>query len=299
MFYSLKDRFRRMQFAGQCRGVLATKPVELDPSSPLAILGLLQHKDLLLYLLALKSFARQVRPGAVYVVNDGSLNQEDAAILHKHVPGLSVLDLERFRTAACPRGGCWERLLAIAELVKDHYVIQLDSDTLTVGPIDEVRQCVAGGTAFALGTWDNQDFEPMTARCAHAQALDSGADAHIQLIAEANFDKLADYHTLRYVRGCAGFAGFAQGSFSKDFVENISQQMRAAIGDKWSAWGSEQVMSNIVVANIAKSVVLPHPKYADCTKMKPNHTAFIHFIGSCRFSNGVYAEMGRRTIAAL
>jgi hypothetical protein len=58
---------------------------------------------------------------------------------------------------------------------------------------------------------------------------------------EANFDKLEDFRSLRYVRGCAGFA---RRSFTREFVERISLQMRAAIGDKWAEWGSEQVMSN-------------------------------------------------------
>lgn len=75
--------------------------------------------------------------------------------------------------------------------------------------------------------------------------------------------------------------------------------MRAAIGEKWAEWGSEQVMSNIVLANIPASVVLPHPKYADCQKMKPGETAFIHFIGSCRFNNGTYAKLGRQVIGRL
>ncbi len=57
-------------------------------------------------------------------------------------------------------------------------------------------------------------------------------------------------------------------------------------------WGSEQVMSNIVVANVPSAVVLPHPKYADCHKMEPGVTQFIHFIGSCRFDGGNYARLG-------
>ena len=52
--------------------------------------------------------------------------------------------------------------------------------------------------------------------------------------------------------------------------------------------GGELVMSNIVVANIPGAVVLPHPKYADCHKMKPQLTEFIHFIGSCRFDGENY-----------
>jgi hypothetical protein len=58
-------------------------------------------------------------------------------------------------------------------------------------------------------------------------------------------------------------------------------------------------MSNILVANAPGAVVLPHPKYADCRKMKLDSTAFVHFIGSCRFEGGVYARLGAEVIATL
>ena len=212
---------------------------------------------------------------------------------------LNLLDLAEFRSSICPRGGCWERLLAISSLVKDSYVIQLDSDTLTVGRIEEVRNCVKQQTSFALGTWDRQGFESMAERVETAQRLNHGPDQHVQLVAEANFDKLTGFEALRYVRGCAGFGGFARQSFTQEFVEEISGQMQAALGAKWNEWGSEQVMSNIVIANTSSAIVLPHPKYADCHKMRPVTTEFIHFIGSCRFDEGKYAKLGAQVIAAI
>lgn len=64
---------------------------------------------------------------------------------------------------------------------------------------------------------------------------------------------------LRYVRGSASFTGFPQNSFTRDFVEGISSEMHAAIGSKWEEWGSEQVMSNIVAANIANATASRPP----------------------------------------
>ena len=299
MFYQLKDRVRRYRFAGACKGVLHAAPVALDASSNLVVLSQVQHKDVPLYLLAVKSFARQVRPRTVCVLNDGSLSANDCAVLREHVPGVNLLELAEFRSAICPRGGTWERLLAIASLVRDHYVIQLDSDTLTIGPIEEVRHCTERQSAFALGTWNNQKIETMRERCETARKLAHQTDSHVQVVAEANLDKLDDFESLRYVRGCSGFAGFARQSFTREFVEAISGQMQAAIGAKWSEWGSEQVMSNIVIANIPNAIVLPHPKYADCHKMQPGVTEFIHFIGSCRFDDGNYARLGAQLIARL
>ena len=299
MFYQLKDRVRRYRFAGACKGVLRAAPVALDASSNLLVLSQVQHKDVPLYLLAVKSFARQVRPRTVCLLNDGSLSANDCAVLREHIPGVNLLELAEFRSAICPRGGTWERLLAIASLVRDHYVIQLDSDTLTIGPIDEVRHCIERQSAFALGTWNNQKIETMRERCETARKLAHQTDSHVQVVAEANLDKLDDFESLRYVRGCSGFAGFARQSFTREFVEAISGQMQAAIGAKWSEWGSEQVMSNIVIANIPNAIVLPHPKYADCHKMQPGVSEFIHFIGSCRFDDGNYARLGAQVIARL
>ena len=299
MFYQLKDRVRRYRFARACKGVLQAPPVALDASSNLVVLSQVQHKDVLLLLLAVKSFARQVRPRTVCVLNDGSLSANDRAVLREHMPGVNLLELAEFRSALCPRGGTWERLLAIASLVRDHYVIQLDSDTLTIGSIEEVRHCIERQSAFALGTWNNQKIETMRERCETARKLAHQTDSHVQVVAEANLDKLDDFESLRYVRGCSGFAGFARQSFTREFVEAISGQMQAAIGAKWSEWGSEQVMSNIVIANIPNAIVLPHPKYADCHKMQPGVTEFIHFIGSCRFDDGNYARLGAQVIARL
>jgi len=299
MLFELRDRVRRARFAGECSGVLHTAPIALDTTADVVLLSQVQHKDVLMFLLAVKSIARQIRLRAVYVLDDASLSGNDRARLRDHIPGLTLFELAEHRSAACPSGGTWERLLAISSLVRDHYVIQLDSDTLTVGSIDEVRDCIEFQTAFALGTWDNQKIETMRERCETAKKRVAQADGHVQVVAEANFDKLDRFESLRYVRACSGFAGFARGSFTREFVEVISAQMETAIGDRWSEWGSEQVMSNIVVANIPNAIVLPHPKYADCHKMKPGVTKFIHFIGSCRFDGGSYARLGAEVIATL
>ena len=296
MFYKLRDRLGRLRFAQRCRAVLGAGPVTLNASGRFALLSQLQHKDMLMFLLAVKSFVSQIKPLAIFVLNDGSLTREDRAVLGAHIPGVTVLELPQFRSSACPVGGTWERLLAISALVRDYYVIQLDSDTLSIGPIDEVRDCVQRQRAFALGTWDNQECEEMREQWETAAGLKPGSESHVQLVAEASFDKLKDFHSLRYIRGCSGFAGFPRHSFTREFVEAISVQMRAAVGDKWAEWGSEQVMSNIVVANIPGAVVLPHPKYADCQKMRLGETVFIHFIGSCRFKGGTYARLGVEVI---
>src|ERR1700682_3675094 len=103
MFYQLKDRVRRYRSAGACMGVLQAPPVALDASSNLVVLSQVQHKDVLLLLLAVKSFVRQVRPRTVCVLNDGSLSANDRAVLREHIPGVDMLELAEFRSAVSPR----------------------------------------------------------------------------------------------------------------------------------------------------------------------------------------------------
>ena len=298
MLYRIKDRLRRVQFQKEARGILKVKPLEFDASSSAIVFSQLPHKDLRMFLVALRSFARFVPLKGVHLLNDGSMTDEDKVLLHELIPNVAFYNLEDFRSPVCPTGGCWERLLGIAELIRDHYVIQLDSDTLAVSAIDEVAECARKNIAFALGTWDGQELETMSERAAQAKKITSGQDAHIQILAEANLDRLSGHESLRYVRGCAGFAGFTPHSFSRERVEILSQEMYAALGSKWNTWGSEQFASNVIVANIANAIVLPHPKYCACNRVR-RETAFIHFIGGCRFNDGIYARLARRVIDEL
>lgn len=300
MLFRLRDRIGRYGFAQAASGVLDTAPLSLTPGSSTMLFSQLQHKDVLLGLVAFKSFAAQVPVGACGILDDGSLTPEDRALLARHLPGVRFVDLAEVRTPACPQGGCWERILWIARLSREHHVVQLDSDTLTLGPIPEVADALAAGRSFAIGTWDRQVIETMAFRQGEAARHLAKVEGkpHVQLVAEAHFDRLADWQQLRYVRGCAGFSAFARGRVDLAFIERLSSQMEAAIGRTWHEWGSEQVMSNLVVANDPDAIVLPHPKYCDCTRLKDG-AAFVHFIGSCRFTGGTYARMAERVIRTL
>lgn len=299
MFYKLKDKLGRRWFNYRSRAVLRSAPLILgDVASP-AILSQLQHKDVLMYLTAIKSFAHQLAPSEVHVVDDGSLTEADRELLRRHVPGIRFHDLASCREPGLPRGGCWERLIAIARLSQTRYVIQLDADTLTLAHIDEVTSAARNGQSFSIGTWNGQEIESAIERANAAKRRISGDRPHIQLLAEANFDRLNEAPTLRYVRGCAGFSGFSRGEGKLELIHRLSSQLQTLIGERWLEWGSEQVMSNLVVANQSDAVVLPHPKYCDCGKIRPDETVFIHFIGSCRFVKKTYSNLARLVINTL
>lgn len=300
MFYQLKDKLNRYLFSRACKQIFNTPPVIATTNQPVAVLTLLQHKDVILFLIAIKTFAKQVALSKVFIINDGSLNNDDLMTLRKHIPIADVYDAKQFSEPLCPKGGCWERLLAIACFIDQFYIIQLDSDTLTLSDPDEVKDHIKTNTGFALGTWDNQKIESMSISSERVQKnVNPTPDAHVQMVAEAHFFKLDGSENLRYVRGCAGFSGFPKQSFNKQFIIDFSTKMEKEIGSKWHQWGSEQVMSNVVVANLDKTMVLPHPKYTDCKKMKLPDTCFIHFIGECRFTSGTYARLAQKAINSM
>lgn len=301
MLYRIRDKINRLRFSVACRAILTQKPVLLDQRSKAILFSQLQHKDLLMALIAIKSFSARVRIGQVKILDDGSLTQADYALLKEHVPGVEVLEMETVRTAKCPTGGCWERLLWIARLSRDNYVIQLDADTLTVDYLPEIESCVAANRSFAIGTWANQEVETMAFRQSEATNVlaTKPTNPHIQILSESRFDGIDNFRSLKYIRGCAGFSGFAAGSVDISFIENVSSQMFKAMDKKWSLWGTEQVMSNIVVANGNNPMVLPFPKYTDCTDIRLGTTAFVHFIGSCRFTSNRYMKMALQSISQL
>lgn len=293
MFYRLRDRIQRRIFAKKVHALLDTPPVRLAAGDHATVLSQLQHKDLLMYLAAIKSFTGCVPVSGVYVIDDGTLTAADVRILEEHIPGIHILPLFAYRDPRLPRGGTWERLIAIARLSEDRYVVQLDADTLSLGPLDEVVQAFSARRSFTIGTWDRQTLEPASKCAERAKTLLKGSDTHVQIQAEACLDKITHSNGLRYVRGCSGFAGFAPSVGKLDRMYAWSDEIRYYLGDVWNRWGSEQVMSNLLVANMPDSFVLPHPDYSDCLKMQVGRTRFVHFIGTCRFSHGKYTEMIR------
>jgi hypothetical protein len=282
------------------RELLATPPLPAAESD-VTIVSMVCHGEVRMYLLALKSFVRQMQQSPkVVVLSDGSLTAEDAALLRTHVPSISLVEIASIATGTCPKGGCWERLLLICDLVKDGYVVQLDSDTLTSQPIPEVLACIAENRCFTLlGDRSYPRVQPMLEAW---EGLRSNRSSQPQAVCERNFDKLPEAKELLYLRGNAGFVGFARNSISRERVAWFSDLMRRIAEGTWDQWGSEQLTSNLLIANAEGSLPLPFPKYCSYWAhhdVDYSASAFIHFIGPFRYANGLYRKSAEKVLRAL
>lgn len=290
MWSGIKKRAGKAWLDLRCRGIYDSAPVVCDPASPVVIVSQLYHPDMTMYLLAAKSFARHVRPQGFVLVDDG-LTAEDRHVLTQHLGTVQFVARRSVATDGLPEGGCWERLLTLAAQNQTHYAVQLDADTLTLAPPTEVVDCIAHGRSYTLGTSSGRVAVPLQQASRYAQAR---RDDHVQSLAECALEELDDSGQLLYVRGCAGFTGFAPGYLDIERIRAFSQRMEALIGrDKWHRWGSEQVTSNFFAANAPDSLVLPVDRYPFWgPDVDIERAAFAHFFGTFRFSGGMYARKG-------
>ncbi len=259
------------------------------------------HGEVLMYLLAAKSFCRQLgRNPHVVILDDGSLTKSDYATIHAHISDAKIVHISEVAPANTPKGSCWERLLLISDLVKDTFVVQLDSDTLTVNSIPEVKECIDANRSFTLmGDRSFPEIESMTSAC---QRSKNNMHPMVQAVCERSFDQLPESESLQYVRGNAGFNGFARGSINREKIEWFSELMRRLAKEQWNEWGSEQLTSNLLIANSDGASPLQFPKYLSYwahPEVPYEDASFIHFIGPFRFSNGLYLKKAKTVIAAL
>lgn len=118
---------------------------------------------------------------------------------------------------------------------------------------------------------------------------------------ESRFPAISATRGWRYLRGCAGFAGFAAGGPDRPLAHAFLQGMAELVGpEKTAIWGTEQIASNFLVANDTAPVVLPYGRYRNYWgEPWEDDAAFIHFVGTHRHDNGAYVAASRHVIDGL
>ena len=296
---SILRRLREHHFLREIRPVLETPPITARADG-LVLFSMIGTRVLLPYLVAIKSLHHHLQRGRVVILDDGTLTDEDRAILGVHCDSPRIISIADVDTGPCPRGGTWERLLTILDLRHDDYVIQLDSDTVCIGAVPEVRDCVENGRSFTLRGDADAEILPIEEI---ARRHGNHPRVHVQAAVESRMDQvtIAGRESLRYVRGCSGFTGFAPETSGRALAEQFSAAAEALLGgEKWSEWGSEQVTSNFVTANSDGAQMLPYDRYLNYwLDDVPPDARFIHFIGTYRFHRGAYLRAARSAIAAM
>jgi hypothetical protein len=297
MFFRAKRAVSRAWFDFNCRAILNTPPVNSNDNR-VTLVSMLCHGEVRMYLLAVKSFCvRLGRVPKVVILNDGSLTAEDQAIIRKHIPEVTFVAIPDVPPANCPKRNCWERLLLISDLVKDTYVVQLDSDTLTANAIPEIIQCIANNRSFTL--LGDRSYPEIESMASAAERAKNNPNRTVQEVCERAFDQLPESSSLKYLRGNAGFTGFAKGSIDREKIVKFSDLMRTITKERWDEWGSEQVASNILIANTDGAYPLPFPRYLSYwthPNVDYDSSSFIHFIGPFRFANGFYLKKAKKAI---
>ena len=125
--YGALDRFNRFILYFSIKNIFST-PIISGRNDGVVILSMVSHKDVLMYLLAVKTLDKNLHRGRFEVINDGTLNKKDIAIIQGHVQGVKFRSFQEINNTKCPLKGCWERLLYAAELSQTEKVLVVDSD---------------------------------------------------------------------------------------------------------------------------------------------------------------------------
>ena len=289
--------WKNRRHARVVRAVLDTPPL-FPRDDGVVLFSMIGTAVLLPYLVAVKSLHHHLGRGRVVILDDGTLTQADRATLRHHCGDPVIHGIADVDTGPCPRGGTWERLLTILDARATDYVIQLDSDTVTKASLPDVLAAIDAGRSFCLRGEADAELMPVDAFAATLPPL--AGPMHIQKAAERQLDQLA-MPGLRYARGCSGFAGFAPSGAGRALAEAFSAAMEARLGAaRWREWGTEQVTSNLVIANEPDALLLPYDRYLNFWKIAPPADArLIHYVGTYRFYGESYMRATRAAIAGL
>ncbi len=255
-----------------------------------------------MYILAVKALYRRLRKGRIVTLTDADVTDRQRELIRKHLGPVEFHRVKDLDTGSCQRGGTWERLIYCVDRSASDYVIQIDSDVLCVGPIEEVIQNVAGNRAFALA--ELLPVQPLTNWAPYGVERKSN---HIGTHFEVRAGEFPDAEKWLYLRASSGFAGFSRSGVTRELVETFHEGGLKMFGERWKEWGTEQIASNFAVANSPGSRPLPYPKYstwepAYATFQKHGVTkdmSVLHFIGAFRFDGDVFRTLANREIDAL
>jgi len=295
-YKNIKSKLLHKYFDWDVKKALKFAPLNRSQNlnSGLCVLSMLCKRDFFQYLISIYSFSQLLKPEKIVVVNDGSLSDAHLNLLKNKIPDIEILTGEDYIDERLPTYTSWRRMLALESFIENYYVVQLDADLFSRIDLIEVEQAFINNRSFILGT-EQQGKITIKQAQAEAKSRHRPENKHVQQLAEMNLDSLQSIDYKYYIRGCAGFAGYAKSSFSKDTLIAISNCMFSRIGDSWRNWGSEQTAANILIANQDSSIILPLNEYGSVARYS-EELKLIHFLGTWRFDGLLYNKIAKNFI---
>ena len=296
--YRWRNRRAAARHVNCIKDILDTQPI-VPRDDGLVIFSMIGSSVVLPYLVAVKSLWSRLRRGRIVLLDDGSLTANDKAILTWHCGDPEIIPISSVATEGFPKGGCWERLLTILDHRRAEYWIQLDSDTVTIGPVHQVSQAIASNRSFTLLGGSDAEIGLLTLRDFVQHRYPAGPSGnHIQAQIEARLGEIEQGNYWRYIRGCAGFAGFAAGGPDRSLAQSFIQGVTPIMGcNRMQEWGTEQVASNFLIANDTDPVLLTYSHYFNYWgEAWHDDAAFIHFVGTYRYHQDAYEHASRIAI---
>lgn len=280
------------------KGILDTPPI-VPKQDGVVLFSMMGTAVLLPYLVAVKSLWGQLQRGRVAILDDGTLTAQDRAILAHHCGDPQIMRIDDVRLNEFPAGGTWERLLTILDNRSSEYWIQLDSDTVTIGPVPEVAEAISRNRSFIFLGGPEAEVGPLPLADYREQFWPDGeAEGHVQARIESRLDRIDPARGWKYARGCSGFAGFSAMGAGRPLASAFLTEMKGMIGEEdVSIWGTEQVTSNFHLANEREPAVLPYARYLNYwNEPWDSEASFLHFVGTHRHSNGAYIDASLQAI---
>jgi len=294
----ISRRINRILFNREINKVITTKPLQYRMDGAVTIVSMVGSSTVSMYLVAVKSFMENFGYGTIEAINDGTLTEEDISILSQQIPGLNISHATEVDTYGCPTYISWKRLFRIQKLAETSYVIQLDSDTISLGPLVEVYDRVIKNEGYLIGSerWGKAvDVNLLR------DIVSQWNNTHVQPLAEINFHKMKFFADgTKYIRACAGFAGYPREFASIEQIKALSAEVESYIGKTWHGWGSEQTATMCLISKTKNASVLPWPYYQNFKFPQSNEHIksmnFIHFIGSNRYDDGIYRKLVNKKV---
>ena len=281
--------------------ILYTPPI-VPVNDGLVLFSMIGTAVLRPYLIAVKSLWLQLQRGRVVILDDGTLTASDKATLALHCGDPEIISIASVQTREFPQGGTWERLLTILDRRSNEYWIQLDSDTVTLGPVPEVEHAIQTNRSFTLLGGTDAEIGALPLTDLAARLYPGGPeDGHIQTRVESRMATVRQDLGWKYIRGCSGFTGFAAGNAGRQLASAFLSELTNMVGpEDVSIWGTEQITSSFLIANETAPVLLPATRYINYWGSPwDDQAGFVHFVGTHRYDHGAYAQQSRSVIAAL